>query len=73
MNKNKIENLKKNNKGVVTAFVLISMLFFILIGSAIYTSVSNNKLAIIEDVYDIESQYYVTDTSLLQAYEEIID
>ena len=63
---------KKKQKGSITLFVLISVLFFIIIAIAIYTQISNKTIAQERELDNIKEKYEVTDEDLEQEYEEEI-
>ncbi len=62
---------KKTEKGSVTLFVLLTMLFFIIVLIAIYTSQINKINAQKKQVLQIEENYSVDDYELDKAYKDV--
>ena len=72
MEKSKLENKLKNEKGSITIFVLSSMIFFLVILLSIYMSNMNKKTNINKDIKKIKEEYTVTDQELENEYKNII-
>ena len=63
--KNKIY---KKEKGSITLFVLISLLFFLIVGMSLYISISNKSVAQTAEILKIQSQYEVTEEEMEEMY-----
>ena len=64
---------KQKQRGSITLFVLISVLFFIVIAIATYTQISNKATAQEKELNNIEEKYEVTDDEIEDEYNEQID
>ena len=60
----------KNERGSVTLFVLIAMLFFLIVGLIIFMSNMNNSTSQQRDVKKIQSEYNVNTSELDEIYNE---
>ncbi len=69
--KNKLIKNKKSEKGSVTLFVLIALIFFLIIGIFIFININNNKTSQAEEIKQIEKNYETTSEELEQKYEKI--
>ena len=66
------EKIKKE-KGSITLFVLIALLFFIIICIFIYTNINNKKISQNEELKQIEKNYETTNEALEEKYQEITE
>lgn len=75
MGKNWGNNFYKSNKGSVTLFVLIAMLFFLGLAFSSYTAVSNKLQAQNKEIYEIKSSYSqnTSQNDLEQLYQEQVE
>ena len=67
--------MKKNNKekGSITLFVLIGIIFILIILGVIYFSRQNKSIAQEEEIRQIEKSYNVNTNDLSEEYNEIIE
>ena len=61
-----------SEKGSITLFILISILFFLMIAIGIYVNVSNKTLAQEIEISKIKSEYEISKEQINEEYEEII-
>ena len=61
----------KSEKGAITLFVLLGMLFFMVVVTTMFFRTSNQNSTQEGDIRAIESQYTVTDEKLQNKYDEI--
>lgn len=66
---------KRNEKGSITLFVLVAMLFFIIVMALTYTNVANKSLVEMKNIEQIKAEYekYSNVQAMEQKYEEILD
>ena len=64
---------KQKQRGSITLFVLISVLFFIVIVISTYTQISNKRTAQEKELNRIEEKYEITDDEIEDEYNEQID
>ena len=55
--KNRMFKWKKNEKGAITLFLLIAILFFLIVLQGMYTNLKNKNLAQILTIEKIERNY----------------
>ncbi len=67
--------MKKNNKekGSITLFVLIGIIFILIILGVIYFSRQNKSIAQEKEIRQIEKSYNVNTNDLSEEYNEIIE
>ena len=67
--------MKKNNKekGSITLFVLIGIIFILIILGVIYFSRQNKSMAQEKEIRQIEKSYSVNTNDLSEEYNEIIE
>lgn len=67
--------MKKNNKekGSITLFVLIGIIFILIILGVIYFSRQNKSMAQEKEIRQIEKSYNVNTNDLSEEYNEIIE
>lgn len=62
--------MKKFEKGSITLFVLIAIIFFIIIASGVYISIRNKNISQDNDTQKIEEQYNKDVQNIDNIYEE---
>lgn len=62
--------MKKFEKGSITLFVLIAIIFFIIIASGVYISIRNKNISQDSDTQKIEEQYNKDVQNIDNIYEE---
>lgn len=68
----KMRDNLKNEKGSITLFVLIAMLFFVVSLFSIYVS-NNNRIQTLEsEIEKIEENYSYSDEDIMEIYRQII-
>lgn len=60
-------------KGSITLFVLISILFFLIVGVSLYISISNKSIAQTSEILKIQKEYEVTNEQMEEMYTKIIE
>ena len=67
--------MKKNNKekGSITLFVLIGIIFILIILGVIYFSRQNKSIAQEKEIRQIEKSYNINTNDLSEEYNEIIE
>lgn len=69
---NKVKKFKlKSEKGSITLFVLVSMLFMLIALVLSYGRVSTKKTTEARQIKQIEDQYTVTDSEMEQEYKKL--
>ena len=63
----------KHEKGSITLFVLIAVLFFIISAIGIMMNVKNNKLAQEREIHKIQESYQISNQDAEQIYQEELD
>ena len=66
------EKIKKE-KGSITLFVLIALLFFIIICIFIYTNINNKKISQNEELKQKKKNYETTNEVLEEKYQKITE
>ena len=68
-----MEKENRKERGSITLFTLISIIFFLIIGIGIYINISNNEVAQVAEIEKIKSEYQINKEQMDEKYEEIID
>ncbi len=68
----KVKNYNKE-KGSITLFVLISIIFFLIVGVSLYISISNKNIAQTSEVLKIQKEYEVTNEQMEEMYTKVIE
>ena len=68
----KVKNYNKE-KGSITLFVLISIIFFLIEGVSLYISISNKNIAQTSEVLKIQKEYEVTNEQMEEMYTKVIE
>lgn len=63
---------RKNDRGSITLFVLIGMLFFTVVSVNVYTSNSNKIQAQQKELSKTQQEYQVTDEEIEEKYEDVV-
>ncbi len=71
MSKKRFPGKFKNQKGSVTLFVLISMIFFLIVLVSIYLSNVNREQAQVSEIKAIQDEYNVSTDEMKEEYENI--
>lgn len=61
----------KSQKGAITLFVLLGMLFFIIVVVSLLFRTTNNNITQEADIRAIENQYSVNNEELNEIYKEL--
>ena len=69
-----MKNLKKNpEKGSITLFVLIAIIFILIVISAVYFSSQNKASAQEREIKQIERSYNVDNQDLSDEYDKLVE
>ena len=67
------KHTRKNDKGSITLFVLIGMLFFTVVSVNVYTSNSNKIQSQQKELSKTQQEYQVTDEEIEEKYEDVVN
>ena len=73
MSKKRFPGKFKGQKGSVTLFVLISIIFFLIVLISIYIASGNKKQSQLSEIKAIQEEYNVSNDEMQEEYEDIVD